>query len=362
MAFPARWRAMLSWGAACLMLAALSGCGSPPRKSGASGPVVLRPGAAPSSERDGADAHPPPDLAGVPDAQPRVEPIRKGGPNKPYEALGRDYVPLTDDQPFTERGLASWYGRKFHGRATASGEPYDMYAMTAAHPTLPIPSYVRVSNPANGREVVVRINDRGPFHPGRIIDLSYAAAYKLGVLQRVSPVELTRITFEEIRAGSWRKTPGPGDDGPRRDAAELAAHPPAPSVPPPRQPLRQPTRTEVAADDAIAAIAADTGTPTPAPGTQTEPPPSPAATASDARAGAGFWVQIGVFRQREGAEGFHRRVAADLDWLAPLLGVFSESPGYRLQAGPYASRDQAQGVARRVREALKLVPVVVERR
>jgi rare lipoprotein A (peptidoglycan hydrolase) len=118
----------------------------------------------------------------VPDAQPRIEPLRVGGPNKPYEVLGQAYEPMRTDQPLRERGLASWYGRKFHGRPTASGETYDMYAMTAAHRTMPIPSYARVRNPANGREVVVRINDRGPFHPERVVDLSYTAALKLGVL------------------------------------------------------------------------------------------------------------------------------------------------------------------------------------
>ena len=138
----------------------------------------------------------------MPDAEPRIEAIRSGGPNKPYEALGRAYVPITDDRPFVERGLASWYGRKFHGRRTASGEPFDMYAMTAAHPTLPIPSYARVRNPANGREVVVRINDRGPFHRGRIVDLSYTAALRLDVLRGVAPVELARITRR--RDPQWR--------------------------------------------------------------------------------------------------------------------------------------------------------------
>ena len=150
--------------------------------------------------RDGPPAAPPTDLAQRPDAAPRVEPIRIGGPNKPYEVLGRRYEPLTADVPLQQSGLASWYGRKFHGRPTASGEPYDMYAMTAAHKTMPIPSYARVRNPANGREIVVRINDRGPFADGRIIDLSYAAATKLGVLAGVAPVELRRITHAEIRA------------------------------------------------------------------------------------------------------------------------------------------------------------------
>ena len=156
-------------------------------------------------DRDGPEANPPADLASVPDAEPVLEPIRIGGPNKPYEALGQAYVPMTFDRPFTERGLASWYGRKFHGRRTASGEVYNMYAMTAAHPTLPIPSYARVSNPANGREVVVRINDRGPFHAGRVLDLSYTAALKLDLLRGVAPIELRRITFEAIRSGAWRR-------------------------------------------------------------------------------------------------------------------------------------------------------------
>ncbi len=153
---------------------------------------------------DGLPASPPSGLNNVPDAVPRVEPLRVGGPNKPYEVLGQRYVPMTSDQPLIESGGASWYGRKFHGQPTSSGETYDMYAMTAAHKTMPIPSYARVRNPANGREVVVRINDRGPFSPGRIIDLSYTAALKLGVLAGVAPVQVRRITFSEIRSGSWR--------------------------------------------------------------------------------------------------------------------------------------------------------------
>jgi rare lipoprotein A len=295
--------------ALALLVAALAACGSPPRPTGGPGgpSVVPRPGPAPSAERDGPDAQPPADLAKVPDAEPKVEPIRNGGPNRPYELLGRSYVPITTDRPFTERGLASWYGKKFHGRRTASGEVYNMYAMTAAHPTLPIPSYVRVRNPANEREIVVRINDRGPFHAGRVIDLSYTAALKLGLLRGVGLVELTRITFAEIRDGTWRK--GPAE----------AAPAPAPASPP---------------DESVASA---------------DPAP-------------GFWVQLGVFRQREGAEGFHRRIVADVDWLSPLLSVFSESSSHKLWAGPYASRDEAQGAARRVQESLSLVPVIVERR
>ena len=141
----------------------------------------------------------PPNLAQQPDALPRVEPLRVGGPNRPYEVLGRRYEPMTRDEPLREQGLASWYGRKFHGRATANGEIYDMFAMTAAHKTMPLPSYARVRNPANGREIIVRINDRGPFADGRVIDLSYAAAFRLDLLAGVAPVEVNRLTHAEIR-------------------------------------------------------------------------------------------------------------------------------------------------------------------
>ena len=140
---------------------------------------------------------------------------------KPYTIAGREYVPQ-EDVNYSAVGMASWYGKKFHGRRTASGEVYNMYAMTAAHPTLPIPSYARVRNPANGREIVVRINDRGPFHGGRILDLSYTAALKLDLLRGVGAVEVQRITFDEIRTGAWRRTPD--TDAVRTAAASNAAH------------------------------------------------------------------------------------------------------------------------------------------
>ena len=125
------------------------------------------------------------EIARIPDAVPRTENIRAAN-SRPYTALGRQYVPMKNYQPYRERGVASWYGRRYHGNQTASGEPYDMYAMTAAHTTLPIPSYVRVTNPQNGRSVVVRVNDRGPFLHDRLIDLSYVAAHKLGIVQKGS--------------------------------------------------------------------------------------------------------------------------------------------------------------------------------
>ena len=336
-----------------LLAAVLVGCASGPPRSG-SAPTASAPATrpAPSPDRDGAEASPPPDLARVPDAEPKLEPIRSGGPNKPYAVLGRDYTPITQDAPFTERGIASWYGRKFHGRRTASGEVYNMYAMTAAHPTLPIPSYARVRNPANGREVVLRINDRGPFHPGRIVDLSYTAALKLDLLRGVGPVELQRITFDDIRTGAWRRE---GEPVRLAETNSVAMVPPpvlaaAPAVAEPVVAVAPVLVAEVAAP-ASAAPPVDT---------------TPVADAPAARAftkpARGFWVQLGAFAQRDGAEGFHKRVSTEADWLAPLLAVFSDASVFRLQAGPYPSRDEARGVAERVRLALQLVPVIVERR
>lgn len=116
----------------------------------------------------------------IPDAVPKVEPMARRG-NKTYQVYGKTYHPLTSSKNYRETGLASWYGTKFHGNSTSSGEPYDLYAMTAAHRTLPLPTYARVTNTRNGKSIIVKINDRGPFHSNRLIDLSYAAARKLGI-------------------------------------------------------------------------------------------------------------------------------------------------------------------------------------
>ena len=311
-----RWRVSAGLGGVVAAVLA-AGCASPPRPAPSVGVAVVRP--APALEgRDGADPMPPVGLERVADAEPRLEPVRSGGPNKPYEALGLGFVPITHERAFSERGLASWYGRKFHGRRTASGEPYDMYAMTAAHPTLPIPSYARVRNPANGREVVVRINDRGPFHAGRIIDLSYTAALRLDLLRHVAPVEVERITPDEIRAGDWRRPQAQrvaGVSGAATEAAPPAVVPPPAATPPAAAPLA-----------------------------------------------AGFWVQLGAFRDAEGANAFQRKVAVELEWLSSRLAVFGDAALYRLQAGPFPNRDAARDAADSIRIALQLVTVVVERR
>ncbi len=141
------------------------------------------------------------DVSAIPDAVPRVEPRSRYGNPKRYTVNGRTYRVMDDATGYVERGIASWYGRKFHGHRTSSGETYDMYAMTAAHTRLPLPTYVEVTNLRNGRKVVVRVNDRGPFHPNRLIDLSWAAAKKLGIVE-------TGTGLVEVRAidpRTWRR-------------------------------------------------------------------------------------------------------------------------------------------------------------
>ncbi len=134
-------------------------------------------------QQDSAPAKVPVDISSIVDAVPRYEKRTRAGNPKQYEVFGKTYRVLPDSDGYQETGIASWYGSKFHGKKTSNGETYDMYAMTAAHKTLPIPSYVRVTHLNNQRSVVLRVNDRGPFHGNRIIDLSYAAAVKLGIQQ-----------------------------------------------------------------------------------------------------------------------------------------------------------------------------------
>ncbi|WP_284700254.1 septal ring lytic transglycosylase RlpA family protein [Leeia speluncae] len=142
---------------------------------------------------DGPPDNIPQGLENTPDAQPKDEPLNRFA-NKPYNVLGDTWVPDTSNKPYVAEGLASWYGKKFHGKKTSSGEPYDVYGMSAAHRTLPIPSYAKITNLANGKTVIVRVNDRGPFHSERVIDLSYAAAFKLGYSSKGS----TKVRVERV--------------------------------------------------------------------------------------------------------------------------------------------------------------------
>ncbi|MCQ9377320.1 septal ring lytic transglycosylase RlpA family protein [Methyloversatilis sp. XJ19-49] len=256
-------------------------------------------------------------LAAIPDAVPRDEPLHRFA-NRPYSALGLSFVPLTEHRPFRQRGRGSWYGRKFHGQKTSSGEPYDMYGMTAAHATLPIPSYARVTHLASGRSVVVRVNDRGPFKPGRVIDLSWTAAAKLGYVNDGS----AEVEVEAVFA------PGSAGDLLARRAAgqpEIARPAPGPAAP---------------ADDVIAALAADGAQDT--------------STAS-------HWLQLGAFSTLDNAQALSRRIAAALGDLADRISVSSDGDRHRVRAGPFESRDAAQGAARALREQLGLDALLITR-
>jgi rare lipoprotein A len=286
---------------------ALSGCGvlgtreTPPAELPPAAEPPTPPAARPGAyyKDDGPGDRAPADLAAVPEAVPAPEPLHRYA-NRPYQVFGRDYAPFTSLRPFRQQGTASWYGRRFHGSSTSSGEPYDMYAMSAAHPILPIPSYARVTNLANGRSVIVRVNDRGPFHAGRVIDLSYAAAVKLGFAEAGSaPVEVEAIVPE-----------GPA----------LAA----------------------------------------APATGARRAATPAAAAA-AAAPQGVYLQLGAFAGPENAESFRARIARELASLAETIQVFAAGGLFRLQLGPYRSPREAQSVAERIEALLSLRPLLVVR-
>lgn len=312
-----------------VVAALVAGCASgPPSGATRTSSASARPvesGTRPSG-RDGAPSDAPPNLASLPDPVPQVEPIKPGGPNKPYVVLGQSYEPVAADVSWKERGVASWYGTKFHGRRTASGEMFSMYGLTAAHRTLPIPSYARVRNVRNDKEIIVRINDRGPFHSSRVMDLSYAAAVKLGIASMGSAeVEIERLTFDQIRTGAWRKSPVDVDD------AQLAG------------------LTPVAASDS-----------------DSDPIVSLALKEGQARAytpyAKGFWVQLAALGKRDGVDRLQQKVASDLTALSPLLAVFHEAPYFKLQVGPYGSRDEAIAAAQQAKDALQVTPLVIERR
>lgn len=191
---PGRPRVALVAGAAFVALSLLAGCQSAPttkKNEPYRNLYTQRQDSAPSLQR-AVDYH------RIPDAAPKDEPRSKYGNKSPYTVLGKTYEVLLESRGYSEEGIASWYGEKFHGFRTSSQETYDMYKMTAAHKTLPIPSYVRVTNLDNDRSVIVRVNDRGPFHGGRIIDLSWAAAQKLGY----ASVGTARVRVEAVEPGA----------------------------------------------------------------------------------------------------------------------------------------------------------------
>ncbi len=274
---------------------------------------------------DGPGANIPSGLANLPDAVPKDEPLRRSA-NRPYQVFGKQYTPFAELRPYRERGMASWYGRRFNGQLTASGERYDMYSMSAAHPLLPIPSYARVTNLANGRSVVVRVNDRGPFIGERIIDLSYAAAFKLGYVDTGS----AQVEVESLLPGSSKTViaqPAP--------AAEPAAPPVATAG---AAPVTAPVAAVVEAPAAS---------------------PAPGAASATAVAEPGVYLQLGAFASRDNAESFRLRVYRELAWLTDKIQVVNSGNLYKVHLGPYRTRAEAKPVALRIASELDFTPMML---
>jgi rare lipoprotein A len=279
---------------------------------------------------DGPGPNPPPNLEATPDPMPQAEPPHKYA-NEPYTALGQNFVPDKSAKPYSASGTASWYGRQFHGKKTASGEIYDMYAMSAAHPTLPIPSYARVTNLKNNKSVIVRVNDRGPFHAGRVIDLSYTAALKLGYVSQGS----TDVFVESISAQNapGNKTIQPiTTDRTAMPATSVAA---AASAPAPAS-VAQPAAPVLNRPAVLAAPAAPpTMKPIDRPG----------------------YLQLGVFSNLTNADSFREKMKKDLAWLTDPIEIFIVDKLYRVRIGPYSDSAKVSSVSARVKNSLGFAPV-----
>ena len=345
-----------------LALLVLAGCaGAPPkgsssaagaRKGQGSGLPHAGSGRGGYYQDDGPGDNLPPDLDRIPDAQPRVEPYAKAN-SRPYVVFGTTYTPITHDLPFSQRGVGSWYGKKFHDLPTASGEPYDMYKMTAAHPTLPIPSYARLTSMVSGKQVIVRINDRGPFHASRVIDVSYTAALQLGLLgkgshelfiERLLPAEIERIRLSQ-RNGAPQAA---AEQGPVTSAVSMPESAPLAQLPAPLPPQLPPPLPLPLPPQATG----PTLLPVVAPGI--EPASMPVAS------GAGFYLQLGAFAQADNAAAARVR----LEPYAPALGrldVVQAGAVHRLYGGPFANREDALRAIEGLPGALGLKPIIVQR-
>ena len=294
----------------CALLAACSGAG---RRGGA------------YYMDDGPEANPPANLDAVPDAVPRIEPLARG-PNNPYSVFGQRYVPDTTGQPYRAQGPASWYGKKYHGKPTSNGERYDMYGMTAAHPTLPIPSYVRVTRVATGKTVVLRINDRGPFLGGRVIDLSYVAAHKLGVLSPGSAeVIVERIMPEQIANGTALASNAP----PARPIPSATTTPTP--LPPPLPPTTPAAQSNAPAAPVVATLPLAA---------------TPPSSATPAAAGS-VYLQLGAFSDPARAQAIAARAAAQVPNQAGVSVNVELGAGnlHRVRVGPFASTEAATQAA-----------------
>lgn len=273
----------------CSLLLDLSACGTMSRQAEGT-----------YGGEDGAPEHPP-DFASLSEPAPRLEPLSKYGNPPFYEVDGKVYHTLSSGAGYVERGIASWYGTKFHKRRTSSGEPYDLYALTAAHKTLPIPCYAEVTNLSTGRKLIVRINDRGPFLSNRLIDLSYAAAARLGILS-------TGTALVEVRAIDPRIPTAP---------TLLAEASPTPQTTPlvVTKPLAPPAGRRTVLSSA----------------------------ASLPRAvPAGLFLQVGAFQSRDNAERLRQRLRDSAITATQIVQAsLKQTVLYRVRIGPLASIAEA---------------------
>lgn len=361
-----RLRALPHWLLLSILAATLAACSSAPPR-GSSSPAAAStsgPRAAPPAVKnkpapqwggayyqDDGPGEAPDDavLAAIPDATPQAEPLHRFA-NRPYVVFNRRYEPLSRIGDYRDQGMGSWYGRKFHGQKTSTGELYDMFAMTAAHPTLPLPSYARVTNPANGRSVVVRVNDRGPFHADRIIDLSYVAAWKLGYINQGS----TLLHVESL---------DPGQGGMRASAPASPAGSAAPG-----EASTAPARsggTAPASIDPLAEMIQRLDAPA-AHGVGELP------EIKDMR---GVYLQLAAFGNAGNAESFKAHLARELNGtpaasdssstetrpaLAERLHIQPRAGVYRVQLGPWADQASARQVAAQLRQWFAIEPLLVQ--
>ena len=261
---------------------------------------------------DGPEDNPPANLESVADAVPHSEPLLARA-NKPYYAFNISYQPMTDYAPYKKRGLASWYGKRYHGQKTSTGEVYDMYAMTGAHTILPIPSYARVTNLANKKSVVVRINDRGPFHSDRIVDLSYVAAYKLGLLSKGS-------AMVEVEAIDTRGMPNAANN-PTNTAAQESNNTTSP-------------------DTTIAPLSIEGAT---APQNVTK----------------GLFVQVGAFKVKTNGDELIEKLVKDKLAERNLINNWYNEGTYRVRLGPFVNKEEAERTAAKIKSSLKLNTYII---
>ena len=286
---------------AVLTLLLLAACGGSVavKPDGKAPTAIGKPGAGGYYLDDGPGDDAPADIDSIPDATLKTEPLLARA-NKPYVALGQEYIPFTSYAPYKKQGVASWYGKRYHGKKTSVGEVYDMYAMSGAHTILPLPSYVKVTNPINGRSVIVRINDRGPFKHDRLIDLSYAAAYKLRLIGQGSG--LVEVESIDTSTEALKKLAEPAHDVMvNNKPIELAESPVKAS---------------------------------------------------------GFYVQAGAFRTEANSEMLQKKIQGLPLAENVVVGKVYNGDLYRVRLGPYPSREEADISAALIRKQLNIATIV----